>query len=91
MMLTFLLERYWPGATVEQAVTALTRGARLLEEMRSEGKHVRYVHATFVPRDETVFCVVEARSEGEVAELNERAGLSFDRIAEAFPLGIEAG
>lgn len=54
--------------------------------MRHEGRHIRYLHSTLVPDDETAFCFFEAAECQDVIELNRRADVPFDRIAEAVTL-----
>lgn len=83
---TFVAERYWPGVSATSHEAATARGGRSAEEMRREGRRIHYVQSTLVPADETVFCFFEADDLQDVVELNERAGLSFDRIVEAVTL-----
>ena len=44
---------------------------------------MRYLGSTIVLGDEACFCQFEGPSEAAVAEVNTRAGLSFDRIVPA--------
>ena len=88
---TFVVERYWPGVSAASLEAAVSRGGRSAAEMRREGRHVRYLHSTLVPADETVFCFFEAAERQDVLELNERADLPFDRIVEAVTLAPETG
>lgn len=78
----FLVERYWPGidaARLQDILPCLDAAARALSE---EGHHVEHVLSMLMPADQVVFSVVRADTEDLVRELNGRAGLPFDRIAE---------
>jgi hypothetical protein len=87
---TYLVERYWPGVSVEQHEAALARSRGAAEEMRSEGKQIEHVRSTLVPQQETVFCLFEAESSAVVAELNERARFRYDRIDHAVTGAVRA-
>jgi hypothetical protein len=80
---TFLVERYWPGISVDEHAAALARGRQVAAAMRLEGKGIEHVGSTLVLDQETVFCLFEAESPALVAELNERADFHYDRIDEA--------
>jgi hypothetical protein len=54
--------------------------------MRRKGRQIRYLGSTLVSADETVFCLFEAEAPLDVAELNEQAGIPFDRIVAAVAL-----
>ena len=82
-MTTFLVERYWPGISHAELAAAVGRATRSAATMRRQGKHIRYLQATLVPEQETVLCLMEAASLDLVAELNQRARIPYDRIAEA--------
>jgi hypothetical protein len=77
---TFLVERYWPGISVDEHAAALARGRQVAAAMRREGKRIEHVGSTLIPDQETVFCLFEAESPALVAELNERADFHYDRI-----------
>lgn len=80
---TFVVERYWPGVSVEQAEAVIAREASLVEEMSAEGRPIRVLHATLVEGDETMMSVVEALSRADVVELGERSGTPADRVVPA--------
>jgi hypothetical protein len=83
MTQTFLVERYWPDVTSEVLAAALERGRRVQLEMASEGRYVSHLRTTLISGDEAVFSLFEATSAEDVAELNRRAAIPFDRIVEA--------
>jgi hypothetical protein len=82
-MPTYLVERYWPGATIERLLEALERGRRVMEEMRGEGTPIRDISCTLLPGEEVVFSFYEGPSAAAVRQLNERVGIPVSRIVEA--------
>jgi hypothetical protein len=80
---TYLVEGYRPGVTVEALRQAAERLRAAADEMSREGKPVRYVRSTIVPRDESCLFLVAAASEGLVRETYARAGVQFERISTA--------
>jgi Protein of unknown function (DUF4242) len=79
----YLVERYWPGVTIERLREALEGARRVLDDMRLEGISVRPISCTLIPAEEVVFSVYEGPSAEAVRFHNERAGLPFSRIVEA--------
>ncbi len=82
-MPTYLVERYWPGVTIERLLQALQRGRRVMEQMRGEGTQLRDISCTLIPAEEVVFSVYDAPSAAAVRQLNERAAIPVSRIVEA--------
>lgn len=82
-MPTYLVERYWPGVTIEQLIKAVERGHRVMERMSSEGTQIRDISCTLVPAEEVVFSVYEGPSLVAVRQLNDRADIPVSRIVEA--------
>lgn len=80
---TFLVERYWPGVTEETLRSAEERLRRAVERMAGEGIPVRYLRSTLVPEDESVFSLFAGGSIDDVAMVNRRSGVPFDRIVHA--------
>ncbi len=78
----FLAELYVPAAQAE-AVDGYARRARVAaRELTGGGLPVRYLHAIFVPADETCFHLYEAISADAVREVASRAGLTLEHLAE---------
>jgi type VI protein secretion system component Hcp len=75
-MRSYLVESYAQGRVVDQQRQHARRTAEL-------GTGVRYVRTTFLPEDETVLHVFEARSEETLRHAVELVGLQYDRIVEA--------
>jgi hypothetical protein len=82
----FLVERYWPGVDLAQLRTALTRLDAAAVAMTEEGDPVAHVGSILMPGDQVVFSLIAARDAALVRQLDERADLPADRIAEAIPL-----
>jgi hypothetical protein len=85
---TFLGERLWPGVTLALAIAEAEGLARAADGLRRKGRPVRYIRASLVPEDETLFLWFGAPSAPSVAEIGERAGSRFDRISLIIDLPI---
>jgi hypothetical protein len=85
-MATFLVERYWPGIDLSTLRGALPRLEAVARAMTAEGTPVEHVGSILMPVDGVVFSLFAAGDEALVRELNERAELPIDRIAEAIAL-----
>ena len=80
---TFLVEHYRPGRDVAHLTSSIARLRETVAEMERAGEPVRYVSATIVPSDESFLCLIEAASEGLVADVYGRAEVQFERISPA--------
>jgi hypothetical protein len=83
---TFLVERYWPGIDLDTLRALLPRLEAVARTMTEEGTRVEHVGSILMPVDEVVFSLIAAGDEALVRELNARAELPVDRIAEAIAL-----
>ena len=83
---TFLVERYWPGVDLATLRAALPRLEAAARAMTAEGRRIEHVGSILMPVDEVVFSLIAAGDESLVRQLNERADLPADRIAEAVAL-----
>lgn len=90
-MTTYLVERYWPGVTIELLFQALQRVRRVMEQMAGEGTQVRDISCTLIPAEEVVFSLYEGPSIAAVRQLNERADIPTSRIVEAIVVSNQAG
>lgn len=80
---TFLVERYWPGVTVE-TFAEITRLVDVsVERLREDGAAIRTVASTLVLADEAAYWVVDASSVDVVTLAFARAGVPVERIVEA--------
>ena len=78
---TYLVEHYRPGSTAVELRRCGDRVRESLETLERAGEPVRYLRSTFVLRDESFFCVLEAGSEELVHEAYARAGVPLDRLS----------
>lgn len=78
-----MVERHLPGFAVEQLPAAAGAAKRTSAQMTEEGTPVRYLRSTFVPEEEKCFCLFEGASEEAVRDVQDRAGLPYQRIHEA--------
>ena len=75
VMPSYVVESYLADSPA--AVEEARERARSLAD---KGAGVRYVRTTFLPGDETILHVFEARSEKVLREAAGRAGLAYERI-----------
>jgi hypothetical protein len=80
---TFLVERYWPGVTVERFIDAVRRIDEVVARLRREGAAIRTVASTHVPDDEAAYWVVDASAVELVERVFRQAEISVDRIVPA--------
>jgi hypothetical protein len=88
-MHTYLAEAYLSRDGYDDLPEAIARMRRAAADLTSDGHHVRYVRTIFVPEDETCFHLFEGVSVRAVEKASRRAGLSFNRIAEAVGRELE--
>jgi hypothetical protein len=85
-MCFFIVDREVPDFTLDR-LAAVQRAA--VEESRrftGEGRPVRYVRSTFIPREAHCMCLFEADDAATVEALNREARLPFTRVVEAIEL-----
>jgi hypothetical protein len=83
---TFLVERYWPGVDIARVRAVLPRLDAAAEAMTREGTPVTHLASILMPVDQVLFSLVAAGDISLVEQLNDRADLPADRIAEAVTL-----
>ncbi len=82
----FLVERYLPIVDLDELAVTVASAARVCDDQRKAGAMLRYLHSTYVPGDETCFCVFEAESAHAVSVLNVDIDFRIDRISPAVSL-----
>ena len=82
-MATFLVERYWPGVTVELFIDAVRRVDEAVARLRRDGTPIRTVASTLVPDDEAAYWIVDAASAEQVELAYRQAGIPVERIVAA--------
>lgn len=85
-MAVYMVERDLPGITIEQLAAAQRAAVATSERFTAAGKPVRYIRSTFVPEEARCLCLFEAPDPVSVREVNESAGLPFQRVVEALDL-----
>ena len=82
-MAEFLVELYVSHTDAGAVALGAARARAAAEELTREGTPVRYLRSIYVPEDETCFLLYEAGTATVAREAAGRAGLPFERIAEA--------
>jgi hypothetical protein len=75
----YLVERYWPGVTLQQVRQAAARTVRALEAGSSPAS-VRYLGSTLIADEETVLSLFDGPDLTAVEEANRRGQFRYDRI-----------
>lgn len=78
----FVAIRNLPGITPDALAGAGARVKTCAAGMQSEGTEVRWVRSFFLPASSQTHCYFEGPDVAAITELNQRAGLPFERIAE---------
>jgi hypothetical protein len=79
----YLVERYLAAPDAAELAAAVTRLARECHATAGSAAPVRYLQSTFVPADDTCFCLFQAASSEAVRAINALARFGFDRISDA--------
>ena len=85
-MTVYMVERDLTGITMEQLGAAQKAAIETSQKFTAEGKQVRYIRSTFVPGDSRCMCLFESSSQELVKDVNETAGIPFNKIVEALDL-----
>ena len=85
-MKVFMADRSLPGITMDQLAGAQQAAIRESERSTENGTPVRYLRSMYVPGDERCMCLFEAESEQAVRQVNDAAGLPYNRVVEAHDL-----
>jgi 2-succinyl-5-enolpyruvyl-6-hydroxy-3-cyclohexene-1-carboxylate synthase len=70
---------------------AAARARQATEQMRREGKHVRFLRSIYVPEDDACFFLYEGSSARAVQAAVARAQLGAVRVDAALRLDLEGG
>jgi len=84
----FLVERYLPPATTQTLAASITRASELcaLSGPPGSASEVRYLHAAYLPTEDTCFCLFRAATADAVRALNDEADFALDRLTAAILL-----
>jgi hypothetical protein len=82
----FLVLRDLPGVTRDQYSAAQDAIADAVQRTSPADREVRYLGGFFLPGSGRAVCVFGAESASDVADVNQRAGVSFTEVLEAIYL-----
>ena len=82
----FLVERYLPAAAVAGLADSVARRSRDCDEAGVGAARVRYLQSTYVPAEDTCFCLFGATSADAVRAVNVAAAFALDRVTDALVL-----
>ena len=85
-MPVFAAERELPGITMEQLADAQRAAIATSKQSTAEGTPVKYLRSMFIPEESRCTCLFEAGAADAVRAVNERAGIPFTQIVEAYDL-----
>lgn len=76
----YLVERYLAASAAQELPDVVARLAGVCE---ASGSGVVYLHSTFLPTEDTCFCLFRASSSDAVRAVNADAGFGVDRLTDA--------
>lgn len=79
---TYLVECFWPGVTVDEAVATARRARAAASSLSRDGHELQLLCSILVPGDETVFHLFDGE-EADVRAASEQAGMPFERVLES--------
>jgi hypothetical protein len=79
---SYLVECYWPGVSVEKLEAAADRARQSADELRRQGRNLRFLGSILIPVDETVLCLLDG-DEADVRAVTEQAGIPFERVLDS--------
>jgi hypothetical protein len=85
-MNVFMVERSLKGISMEELAGAQKAAISTAEAMRGQGTAIRYIRSTFAPEDGRCMCLFEAETEKDVRQLNDTAGIPYERLVPALDL-----
>lgn len=81
----YLVELRRPDAGWAELRQTADRARRIAEELRADGRPVRFLRSVYVPEDDVCFLLYEAPSEDSLREALARAGLAAGRVTTTLP------
>jgi hypothetical protein len=82
----FVVLRDLPGVTRDQYSAAQEAVADAAQRTSPAGRDVTYLGGYFLPGSGRAVCVFDAESASAVADVNQRAGVSYTEVLEAVDL-----
>jgi len=78
----FLVECHWPGVNETKLGYTVGRARTAADDLRRQGRDLRFVGSILVPADETVFWLFDG-DQADVRGASEQAGVAFERVLES--------
>lgn len=85
-MSTYMVERNLKGISMDDLGGAQQAAIATASKMQAAGTDISYIRSTFAPEDGRCMCLFDAASEQDVKQLNDDAGLPYNRVVEALDL-----
>ena len=85
-MSVFMVERDLAGISLEDLAATQKAAIDTAKQMTNSGENVSYIRSTFAPEDGRCMCLFEGESEEQVRNLNDKAGLPYNRVVQALDL-----
>ena len=85
-MTVYMVERNLKGISMADLGGAQQAAIRTAQQMTAEGSKISYIRSTFAPEDGRCLCLFDGASKEQVHQLNDTAGLPYDRVVEALDL-----
>ena len=85
-MTVYMVERNLKGISMADLGGAQQAAIRTAQQMTAEGSKISYIRSTFAPEDGRCLCLFDGASKEQVQQLNDTAGLPYDRVVEALDL-----
>jgi len=85
-MTVYATERELAGISMEDLGAAQQGAIATAAQMRANGAEITYLRSIFRPEDGKCTCMFEAESADQVRQLNDTAGLPYERVVEALDL-----
>ncbi|SFL48499.1 DUF4242 domain-containing protein [Shimia aestuarii] len=85
-MSVFMVERDLAGISMDDLAAAQKAAIETAEQMTNAGEKISYVRSTFAPDDGRCMCLFEGENENQVRNLNDKAGLPYNRVVAALDL-----
>ena len=81
-----MVERDLTGISMDDLAAAQKAAIDTAQQMTNAGEKISYIRSTFAPEDGRCMCLFEGENEGQVRNLNDKAGLPYDRVVQALDL-----
>jgi hypothetical protein len=85
-MNVYVVDRRLPGITEQALGEAQSAAIQTARKFTEAGRPVEYIRSTFLPESAECRCLFRAQDIASVRELNDAAGLPFERIVPAMDL-----